>query len=82
MAATLQQLPTTFLMLALYDNPSAQTFPWNLAGQSGDVTRTQVLTELSNRSGQNDSSQIVSAKTTPVGTTNGSPVVNGKMKIK
>jgi hypothetical protein len=77
MAATLQQLPTTFLMNALYCNPSAATFSWNISGQTGPVTRSQVLSELANRSGQGDSSQIVSNQIQP-NATNSASTANTK----
>jgi hypothetical protein len=61
MAASLSQYTTTYLMNALYTNPTAQTFPWE-----NGFTRAQILTELANRSGQNDVSQIVSASSKSV----------------
>jgi len=33
--ATLQQFTTTQLIASLYDNPNAQTFPWNIQGIVG-----------------------------------------------
>jgi hypothetical protein len=74
--ATLQQYTTTYLMNALYTNPTATTFPWE-----NGFSRTQILTELSNRSGQGDSSQIVS-NLPLVGTTDGNSTVNDKRHIK
>lgn len=72
MAATLQQYPTTFLMIALYDNPTAKSFPWE-----NGFTRAQVVQELQNRSGEGDVSQIVSSKAV-VGTDNGTTVTDKK----
>lgn len=74
--ASLHQYTTTFLMNALYTNPTAQTFPWE-----NGITRAQIRTELANRSGENDSSEIVS-NLTSVGTTDGATTANNKNKIK
>jgi hypothetical protein len=76
MAASLQQYSTTYLMGALYANPFAQSFPWE-----NGFTRAQVLTELNNRSGQGDVSQIISALPN-VGTVGAVKVASGKSSIK
>ena len=68
--ATLQQLTTTQLIAMLYDNPTAQSFPFNVAGISGFPTRSQLLAELANRSGEQN--VIVSGSAVTKGTTQGS----------
>jgi hypothetical protein len=77
--ATLQQLPTTFLMQVLFSNPTAQSFPWSVQGISGSPSRAQLLNELANRSGEGDSSQIIGDVGT---TTTGSKKANGKTEIR
>jgi hypothetical protein len=68
--ATLQQFTTTQLIASLYDNPNAQTFPWNIQGIVGAPTRAQLLAELANRSGEQN--VIVSGSASTKGTSVGS----------
>ena len=76
MAATLKQYSTVYLVQALYSNPYAQSFPWE-----NGLTRTQVVTELNKRSGENDVTQIVSALPA-VGTVTGATTASKKSSIK
>ena len=70
MAATLQQYTTSHLVAALYQNPTAQTFPWE-----NTFTRAQIIAELTNRSGQNVTLQVTS-NLSAVGTASGSKTVS------
>jgi hypothetical protein len=70
MAATLHQYTTSHLVAALYQNPAAQTFPFE-----NGVTRQAIVNELASRSGQNCVMQVTS-NLPAVGTASGSKTVS------